>query len=108
MLKVDKMQVFMYADLSSDIGVQVLSKYGIKEDSVVLFYAGKCSVQSNAILAISKLLGFPYLLMAVFYIVPQFIRDWMYNLIARNREKWFGKTDHCLINSPKYSERIIL
>lgn len=108
LLKVDKKQVFIFAGLSSDMGVQVLSKNDIREDSVILFYRGKWSVKSNAILAICKLLGFPYILIVIFYLVPRFIRDWMYNLIARNRKKWFGTTERCLISSKNYSDRIIL
>ena len=108
LLAADKRKLFTIAGLSSDIGVYLLSEYKINEDSIILYHKTKCSTKSNAFLAICYLLGFPYSLMVVFYIIPEFIRDWVYDIIAGNRKKWFGRTNHCIIHSKKYSGRIIL
>lgn len=108
LLKVDNNKLLTFTSLSSKSGLELISNYQIQADSIVFFHQNKYSVKSNAVLEIFKLLGFPFSIMIVFYIIPAFLRDWMYNLIAQNRQKWFGTTDHCLVNSDEYRERIIL
>jgi predicted DCC family thiol-disulfide oxidoreductase YuxK len=108
LLRIDKKKIFTVAALSSEAGVYMQSVFTIEVDSIVLFYEGNCRTKSNAILHISNLLGFPYSVTSIFYIFPKFSRDWIYDIIANNRKKWFGIADHCLIDSEKYSGRIIL
>jgi predicted DCC family thiol-disulfide oxidoreductase YuxK len=108
LLKSDKKSLFKLASLSSDYGVQVRSLHKIEEDSIILYHNKKIYLRSLAVLRICRLLGFPYNLMSVFYLVPRVLRDALYGLIARYRTKWFGKTDRCLIPSEKYTGRIIL
>ncbi len=107
-LKADKKKKFVFAGLSSKLGKLLLEKNKIEADSVVLFYQGKCYLKSDAVLVGSKILRFPFSLLQLFYIIPQSIRNWVYNYIAAHRKRWFGTTDHCIINSKEYSDRIIL
>ncbi len=108
LLRIDRRELFIFAGMSGGYGVHILSENKIEDDSVILYYQGKYSIKSNAFLAILKLLGFPYSIISVVYIIPKFIRDWVYDIIARNRKNWFGATEHCLIDTNKYSNRILL
>ena len=52
--------------------------------------------KSSGVLRLFKLLSFPYpILASVFFIVPRFLRDPIYNWVAKNRIKWFGRQDSC-------------
>lgn len=110
-IKRDPRAKFMYSALQSDFGKQILEKFEVdskKTDSIIFYNPEKgISVKSTAILNISKGLGFPYSLMVVFFILPPFIRNWIYDIIAKNRYKWFGKKDSCMIPTPELSSRFI-
>jgi len=70
-------------------------------DGTVRFYT-----ESDAILRILSSLGFPWAILAIFRIVPPFIRDYVYGVIARNRYRWFGKKSECRL--PTKEERQFL
>jgi len=63
--------------------------------------------KSSAALQIAVELGFPQNLMCIFFIVPPFIRNWVYDFIARNRYKWYGKKDSCMIPTPELQSKFI-
>ena len=60
-------------------------------------------LRSDAVLCMLSLLGFPFSLPKIFLLIPAALRDAIYNLIARNRKRWFGKTTQC--RNPPSSER---
>ena len=66
-------------------------------DSVLLFLEGRWYERSSAILQIALRLRFPWPLLGFFFIVPRFLRDALYNLVARNRKRWFGEQLTCYI-----------
>lgn len=103
-LKRDKNSVFKFASLQSDIAKKLLKDFavsGIGEGTFVLIDDGEVYTRSNAALKVCKHLSGLWPIMAVFMIVPRFIRDWVYNLISKNRYRWFGKRDTCMIPSPE-------
>jgi predicted DCC family thiol-disulfide oxidoreductase YuxK len=108
-IKRDKKKVFLFASLQSDVAKNVLlhKKYKINMDTIVLFYKDKIYTKSDAALLIFRLLGFPYNILFSLIIIPKIIRNFVYDLIAKNRYKWFGKKDFCMIPKPKYLERFI-
>lgn len=108
LLKVDKRRTLKFASLSSDFAIKVLPENRIEADSIVFYHQGEYSIKSEAALSIFKLLGFPFSIISIFFILPTFLRDWVYDFIAQNRKHWFGTTEHCLVNSDDYRERIIL
>jgi predicted DCC family thiol-disulfide oxidoreductase YuxK len=69
--------------------------------SVILFENGKVYQKSTAALRLAVKLGFPWFLAGIFFIIPRFLRDWVYDYIARNRYRWFGKKDACMIPTPE-------
>jgi len=100
-IKHDKKDVFRFAALESDIGQRLIKKHNIdtiKTDSILLYTTTHgIKIKSTAALSIAKHLGFPINLLSVFFIIPVFIRNWVYNYIAKNRYKWFGKRAECMI-----------
>lgn len=73
-------------------------------DSIVYIENNKAHIQSAAALRISKKLNGLYPLLYCFILVPPFIRNAVYNLIAKNRYKWFGKRESCMVPTPELKE----
>ena len=110
-IKHDKNDVFRYTALESDVGQQILRKYNIdrtKMDSILLYSSENgISYKSTAALKIASKLGFPRNLMGIFLIVPAFIRNSVYDYIAKNRYQWYGKKDACMIPTPELKSKFL-
>ena len=109
-IKVDRKEVFRFASLQSDAARELLSNSQLSEthlDSVVLYKGGKFYSHSDAVLETARIMGFPWALLYIFRPVPRFIRDGVYNWIARNRYRWFGKKDQCMIPTPDLKARFL-
>ena len=108
----DKNAKFLFAPLQSDIGSEVIREFNIdtsKTDSILLYKPETNTLKdkSSAAIHIAKYLGFPSNLMIVFLIVPTFVRNWVYDYIAKNRYKWYGKKDACMIPTPELKAKFI-
>lgn len=100
----DKKRVFRFAPLQGETAKDVLGDVNIDlehPDSFVLSKDNKVYFRSTAALMVARQLGFPWSLTSLFLVVPPFIRDAVYNLIARNRYKWFGRKETCRLPSPE-------
>ncbi|MFD2823502.1 thiol-disulfide oxidoreductase DCC family protein [Lacinutrix iliipiscaria] len=110
-IKHDKKDVFRFAALQSDVGKDIIQKYNIdtsKTDSILLYSnENGLKIKSTAALHIAKHLGFPNNMMVVFLIIPAFIRNWVYNYIAKNRYKWYGKREACMIPTPELRAKFL-
>ncbi len=109
-LEQDRKGVFRYASLQSDSGQEILKSLGLPTDefsSFVYVEDGDYYTRSSAALKVLRKLGGGWALLYAFIIVPKFIRDGVYNLIAKNRYKWFGKKDACMIPAPEVRERFL-
>jgi predicted DCC family thiol-disulfide oxidoreductase YuxK len=99
----DKRDYFRFAPLQSDIGKKYLAEHHIntsETDSFILVENGKTYDRTTAALRIAKKLNGGWPLFYGFIIVPPFIRDIVYRIIAKNRYKWWGKKDSCMIPTP--------
>jgi predicted DCC family thiol-disulfide oxidoreductase YuxK len=109
-IKHDPDAVFRFASLQGETGQQLLKQYGLSTNdmnSFVLISDNKAYTRSEAALNVAKqLTGFTKLLYG-FIIVPPFIRNAVYNLIAKNRYKWFGKKDSCMIPTAALRSRFL-
>ena len=76
-------------------------------DSIVVIEDGKAYTHSTAALRLAAHLTAPWRWAFVFYVVPRFIRDLVYRWIARNRYRWFGKTESCRVPTPELRARFI-
>lgn len=99
-----------FAALQSEVGQRLLTEYElpVKEmESIVFIEQGKAYMQSTATLRICKYLRGLWPLCYGFIIVPKFIRDGIYNWIAKNRYKWFGIRKECMIPTPEMKTRFL-
>jgi predicted DCC family thiol-disulfide oxidoreductase YuxK len=110
-IKYDKKDVFMFAPLQGEAGKQIIQKFHLdtsKTDSILLYSEEKgLQIKSSAALAIASKLGFPRNLLTIFYIIPPFIRNWVYDYIAKNRYKWYGKKEACMIPTPELQAKFL-
>lgn len=96
------------APLQSDYGRQVLGSHGKHPDvldSMMLLEGERLTVKSTAVIRISKYLGGAWPLCMIFLIIPRFIRDFIYDIVAKNRYRWFGKYDTCRLPDPEFEDR---
>ncbi len=86
------------ASLQSELGQQFLAKHHLDEksfSSFILVDKGKVYFKSTAALKVVKKLNGLVKLFYIFIIIPPFIRNFIYDTVARNRYKWFGRSDVC-------------
>ncbi|WGD34487.1 thiol-disulfide oxidoreductase DCC family protein [Olleya sp. YS] len=110
-IKHDKKNVFMFAPLQGEVGQQIINHYNLdtsNTDSILLYSKDTgLKIKSTAALHIAKHLGFPSNVIAVFLIIPKFIRDWVYDFVAKNRYKWYGKQEACMIPTPDLKAKFL-
>ena len=110
-IKRDRKEQFLFTALQSEVGKQILEAYNIdttKIDSILLYTPEQgIDYKSTAALKVGASLSFPEKLMAVFFIVPAFVRNWVYDFIAKNRYKWYGKKESCMIPTPELRRRFL-
>lgn len=107
----DEKDVFRFASLQSELGKKLTSERGIdpeEMDSMLLIEPGVAYYQrSTAALEISKDLSGGYSMLKYISFLPEGFRDSIYNLIARNRYKWFGKKESCMIPTAKMKAKFL-
>lgn len=109
-IKRDKSDIFRYAALQSDIALKLAEKYKIdtsETDSIILVENETAYTKASAALRIAKHLSGWYPLLYGLVILPRFVRDWMYDIIADNRYKWFGKRESCMIPTPELKAKFL-
>ena len=109
-LKRDKTAQIRFAPLQSAAGNALCQIHHIDPtalDSFIFIENGSIFKQSTAALRICRHLSFPWPLIFVCIIIPRFIRDRVYNWIARNRYNWFGKKESCMIPTPEVRSRFL-
>lgn len=97
-VKNDKKGVFKITSLQSELGQQILAKHHLDEksfSSFILVDNEKVYFKSTAALKVVKKLNGLVKLFYIFIIIPPFIRNFIYDIVARNRYKWFGRSDVC-------------
>jgi len=105
----DSKAVFRFASLQSDFAkgeLERLGKSSTELDSIV-FLDGPIYQKSTAVLKIVRRLPGLWPVLLVFKIIPRFLRDWMYDRIAKNRYTIFGKSETCMIPSEELRSRFI-
>jgi predicted DCC family thiol-disulfide oxidoreductase YuxK len=106
----DPRGVFRFASLQSDTGQLLLEKYGLDSESlntVVLIKGGKAYTHSEVALEVAPQLQGFWQWVALFRLVPRSVRDAIYNWIAKNRYKWFGKQDACMLPRAEWKARFL-
>ena len=108
----DRKEHFRFASLQSEKGQAILTERGVAipagdPDSIVLIEGTTVYTHSTAALLIARHLSFPWFLGYAGIVWPRFIRDAVYRFIARNRYRWFGKTNECRIPTPALRARML-
>lgn len=101
---------FRFAALQSDIGQTLLTQHHLDTSqlsTVVLIVDGRTYTHSDVALEIARILGGWWSFASIFKIIPPFIRNAIYNWIAKNRYRWFGEKDACMIPTPELRSRFL-
>ena len=110
-IKRDKKNLYKFAALQSDAATALLKERGIdtsKIDSIILIDPNTAYyTKSSAALEIGKTFGGGWRLLGVFEWVPGPVRDWVYDLIAKNRYSWFGKQNECMVPTPELKAKFL-
>lgn len=109
-IKRDAKNHFKFAALQSNYAKEQLSAYDLKVEqgqSFVLLEDGKVYEQSTAALRVARGLNGLWPMLYAFIIVPTFLRNAVYKFIARNRYKWFGKSESCWVPTPELRNKFL-
>jgi predicted DCC family thiol-disulfide oxidoreductase YuxK len=101
---------FHFAAIQSDIGRKIFEKHGMDPSDLQTFVfvsGGKIWLRSGAAIAVVSRFGAAWRVFAIFWLVPRFVRDAVYSVLARNRYRWFGKKDACMIPTPEIEKRFV-
>ena len=106
----DKKKIFMFTSLQSETGQKLLAQYNLPLDelnSFILIENSKAYTRSTGALKVAKKLNGIFPMLYSFIIIPKIFRNSIYDLVARNRYKWFGKKDECMIPTPQLKARFL-
>ena len=109
-IKRDRRGIFRFASLQSPIGQSLLQQFGQPTDvlnSFVLLDNDKIYTRSSGALRVVKRLGGAWPLLYVLWIIPRPLRDKIYDWVAKNRYRWFGKEETCWLPRPEWKERFL-
>ncbi|MEW4192887.1 thiol-disulfide oxidoreductase DCC family protein [Bacillus altitudinis] len=109
-IKRDPNERMMFASLQSDTGQRVLKENGLPLDefnSFIYIENGTLYMKSTGILKAARHLKGIYRWSYLLLVIPRPIRDWFYQLIAKNRYKWFGQKTSCMMPTPDIQKRFL-
>lgn len=110
-IKRDKKDIFRFVPMQTDLGQRILKHLGISErniDSIVFYEPGKAYYyKSHAALKVAKNLGGLYAYAIIFKCIPNLLRDYLYDFVARNRYKWYGKKESCMIPTSEIKAKFL-
>ena len=108
-IRYDQKDNFRFATIKSQIGQNIikdLNLINIQEDTLLLIKKKSIYIKSDAVIRILSCLQFPINILSLISLIPRFIRDYFYDIIAKNRKKFF-KTKECLLPNKKNRQRFL-
>ncbi len=109
-IKRDKKALIKFAPLQTQKARQYKRQFGLPEEdmkSFIFIEDEKAYTHSTAVLKVCRHLGAGWPFFYGFIIIPKFIRDGLYNWVAKNRYSWFGKKDQCMVPTPEVRKRFL-
>jgi predicted DCC family thiol-disulfide oxidoreductase YuxK len=109
-LRFDYKKFFYFSNLDSSFSKKVIKENKVESlegNTIILYHNNKIIIKSNAAIKIAYLLGGFFKIFIIFKILPNLIRDGIYDVISRNRYRWFGKSDSCYIPKKEILDRFI-
>ncbi|MBP1966411.1 thiol-disulfide oxidoreductase DCC family protein [Paenibacillus aceris] len=101
---------FRFASLQSAAGQKLLEQHKLPTDNIstiVLIEGGRAYTRSTAALRIARRLRGAYPLAYAAIVIPATLRNLAYAYVARNRYRWFGKAEHCMLPKPEFKQRFL-
>ncbi|MCJ8312852.1 MAG: thiol-disulfide oxidoreductase DCC family protein [Saccharospirillaceae bacterium] len=109
-IRFDKNHTFKLASVQSKEGAEILAHFNYPIDTfetMLVIHNNQSYEKTDAFFFVIKHLGLPWKLLLIFKIIPKPIRNWIYDRIALNRYKIFGKYDYCTLPTPDHNKRFL-
>ncbi len=110
-IQYDRKNVFLFAALQSEIGEKIIEELGIdtsKIDSIILYIPKEAFyIKSTAALRIMKEFSGIWKLSQITLLLPTLFNDFIYDFVAKNRTKWFGIREQCMIPTKELKEKFL-
>lgn len=107
----DKNDLYRFTSLQEEVGQEIQKYLGINTidlDSIILYIPEEAYyTKSDAALKVLSSFGGLWKVVNIFYIIPKPIRNFVYDFVARNRYKWYGKSDNCRIPTPELKSKFL-
>jgi predicted DCC family thiol-disulfide oxidoreductase YuxK len=110
LIRLDRRRLFKLGAVQSPEGQRILAWHGLPTelfDTFVLSEGPHLYVRSTAYVRIVARLGFPWNLAAIIWVIPRPLRDWLYDRVAQNRFRLFGKRERCVVLTPDHKARLL-
>lgn len=111
LIKKDEKDIFRFVAIQSDLGQEIIKYIGVdtsKTDSILLYEPREAYYyKAEAAIKIAKELGGIYSLMGMFSVLPKSLSNSVYDFVARNRYKWYGKKEECMIPTPQMKAKFL-
>jgi len=101
---------FLFAPLQNEIAAKLMKESGLQPgqlNTVILLENGVYYTESAAVLRIARKLRFPWPAAYVFILVPRPLRNALYRYVAKNRYRWFGRDEQCMLPTPEIKRRFL-
>lgn len=109
-LKHERSAALLFAPLQGQHGQSMAQQYfgsSPLPDSLILLENGQVYTESDGALKVCRYLKWYLRWLTVFLVLPGWLRNWVYRLVAKNRIKWFGRTAYCSVKQPKWANRFL-
>jgi len=104
----DKRARVNFTPAQGTLGQALYAHYGVAmNESYLLIADGRAFTASRGYLELCRILGGWWHVLRVTAVIPEYLRDWLYALIARNRYRWFGKADYCSLLTAAQRSRLV-
>ena len=101
---------FRFAALQSETGRRLLARHGLPADALdtfVLVEGARCFTRSDAAIQLARRLEGAGRWLRLLAVVPRPVRDWAYGIVVRNRYRWFGRSESCMVPTPELAQRFL-
>ncbi len=103
-------QTLRFTPVQSPAGTRLMRELGLDPEDArtfILIADGKAYVKSDAAIRLSRYFRRAWKPLGVIKFIPRRLRDWAYDVVARNRYRWFGRLDSCMVPTPELRARFI-
>ncbi|MFI5135083.1 MAG: thiol-disulfide oxidoreductase DCC family protein [Chitinophagales bacterium] len=109
-IKRDKLNKFQFTSLQSKYGIEFTRHFQLHPvpyESIILYEEGKVYFKSEAVIRILTSFGGVWKTITILKIIPKFVSDFIYDMIAKSRYKVFGKKETCMVPAPELKEKFL-